>query len=316
MTLDQNRERPEYSDSEVPETIAARLDGAKTAQANIRFTLGMMAVISTMILIASYNAYLSYDYSWILKADHKFQQSQDFNPPKILQEQALRDWASSRTIFISLLGIRVSVDDAAILGTAVLFILSMWLLLWARREHYTTSRILRDTLRDNTRPPPGTQPMSRSTAYTDQERWLIFHTINSNGIFFAITPSFSSVRSLTGPLPAADTTFKRTVNRIGLPLLRNFFFLFPVITALIVIVIDHFSFAIADPFDPHYGIPGDDPRTFWKSIIALGIWLLLLFCCWCSSRYSAVTESLLRKYHASLDSDSSEQKFAPDNKRP
>src|SRR5687767_5188374 len=100
--------------AETPESIAARLEGAKHSQGQIRFTLGMMAIISTMMLIASYNAYLSYDYEWIL--DSKDRQLTAQTAPDILTAQALKDWAASRIVLISLLGIRVSVDDAAVLG--------------------------------------------------------------------------------------------------------------------------------------------------------------------------------------------------------
>jgi hypothetical protein len=47
--------------AETPESITARLDGAKNSQAQIRRTLGMMAVVSMMMLIPAYKAYLSYD---------------------------------------------------------------------------------------------------------------------------------------------------------------------------------------------------------------------------------------------------------------
>ena len=66
MTPHQNMERLEDWVTETPESISARLEGAKASQAQIRFTMGVMAIISMMMLIASYNAYLSYDYNWIV----------------------------------------------------------------------------------------------------------------------------------------------------------------------------------------------------------------------------------------------------------
>jgi hypothetical protein len=97
--------------SKTPESIDARLDGAQHAQDRIRFTVGAMAVISMMILIASYNAYMSFDHAWVLD-----QVPREFNAnrttPDILTEQALRSWADARNVHISLLGIRVNVDDA------------------------------------------------------------------------------------------------------------------------------------------------------------------------------------------------------------
>ena len=102
--------------AETPESIAARLEGAKAAQAQIRFTMGVMAIISMMMLIAAYNAYLSYDYNWIIKEKERQFAAKDV--PGILGEQALKDWAQSRIVQISPLGIRVSIDDVAVLGSA------------------------------------------------------------------------------------------------------------------------------------------------------------------------------------------------------
>ncbi|MET0166145.1 MAG: hypothetical protein ABW318_14220 [Vicinamibacterales bacterium] len=45
--------------AETPESIAARLDSARSAQGQARRTMGIMSIISMMMLIASYNAYLA-----------------------------------------------------------------------------------------------------------------------------------------------------------------------------------------------------------------------------------------------------------------
>ena len=144
MTPHQNIRRLNDWVVETPESIAARLEGAKASQSQIRLTIGVMAVISMMMLIASYNAYLSYDYGWTLDVVDR-QLPTEKTVASVLTEQALKDWASSRIVQISLLGIRVSVDDAAVLGTLVLLVLSLWLLLLARRENHTIGFLLRDT---------------------------------------------------------------------------------------------------------------------------------------------------------------------------
>jgi hypothetical protein len=53
--------------AETPESIAARLAAAREVQRQARFTLGFLAVISMMMLILAYNAYLSFDSRWILQ---------------------------------------------------------------------------------------------------------------------------------------------------------------------------------------------------------------------------------------------------------
>src|SRR5688500_11684558 len=125
--------------AETPESIAARLEGAREAQRQTRFTLGIMAVISMMMLILSYNAYLSFDSRWILARMEKGIEPVDkaSTAADILTHHALQDWAAARNATIELLGIRVSVDDAPVLGTTSLFVLSLWLLLVTRRENHT-----------------------------------------------------------------------------------------------------------------------------------------------------------------------------------
>ena len=149
--------------AETPESITARLEGAKTSQGQIRRTLGILAIVSMMMLIASYNAYLSYDYNWIVESRSRQLEVEKRRAEKatspatteptpatervaqVLTDQALKDWAASRTVLISLIGIRVSIDDAAVLGSAVLCLLSLWLVLGARRENHTINSLLCDT---------------------------------------------------------------------------------------------------------------------------------------------------------------------------
>ena len=309
MTSHQNMNRLEDWVAETPESIAARLEGAKASQAQIRFTLGMMAVISMMMLIASYNAYLSYDYEWIL--DAKDRQLVSETAPDILTNQALRDWAASRIVLISLLGIRVSVDDAAVLGSAVLLILSLWLMLLARRENHTIGFLLRDT---DTPSPDVNRDSSdkRSTEsqpkmYVRGERWLIFHTIISNSLFVTCDPSLLSVQSLDGPNPlkASPTGgLKGWLNRIGFELVRSFFFLFPVIASFAVFCVDRWSYFIPDPFAPNAEIPGIEGSFFWRSMAVFFVcWAPLLVCCLRSSQYSRATEKVLREYGGKLRAD-------------
>ena len=139
--------------AETTESIAARLEASREAQRQTRFTLGILAVISMMMVILAYNAYLSYDSRWILAQRAKkgwtirtIDSSDNADTvPDVLVLQALQDWAESRIATIDLLGIRVSVDDAPVLGTISLFVVSLWLLLVTRRENHTVGSLLRDT---------------------------------------------------------------------------------------------------------------------------------------------------------------------------
>lgn len=325
--------------AETPESITARLEGAKLTQAQIRLTLGIMAVISTMMLIASYNAYLSYDYSWILESNDRqveaekvrtalIKEAEQEGPERkreaenralvtkkvaeALTDQALKDWAASRIVQISLLGVRVSIDDVAVLGSAVLLVLSLWLLLVTRREKYTICSLLRNT--DTPGPESNRDSLARQLTEGGRildsggERWRIFHTISSNSLFFTFHSLDGSV-----PKPRSVSALKRGLNRVVFRLVRSFFFLFPAIASFAVFCLDRWSYRIQDPFDPNFGIPGYDP-FFWKSMVVFFVcWIPLTICCLNSRRYSKITESSLNEYGHKLHTDLSQRELFAQN---
>ena len=342
MLAHQNIERLDDWVAETPESIAARLEGAKASLAQIRWTIGLMALISMMMLIAAYNAYSSYDYGWTLGVverqvteenarkerinaagqkgpEHKAaaereeaarQLAAQKTVAGVLTEQALKDWASSRIVHISLLGIRVSVDDAAVLGSAVLLVLSFWLVLVTRRENHTIGFLLRDTdsprFDEDRDPSVATFRKGRSKAYSGGQRWLIFHTIVSNSLFATMDHSLSTVHSLSGPNPLQTATswFKRRLNKAAFGLVQTFFFLFPVIASLIVFVVDRLSYFLDDPFLPNGASEGTDRPFYWISLAVFVVcWLLLMICCWQSKRYSTATGNLLHEYGGKLRAD-------------
>jgi hypothetical protein len=312
--------------AETPESITARLEGARTSQAQIRRTLGILAVVSMMMMIASYNAYLSYDYNWIIESRsrqlevEKRQVEKATSPAtteprfatervaQVLTDQALKDWAASRTVLIPLIGIRVSIDDAPVLGSAVLSVLSLWLVLGARRENHTINSLLRDT--DTPGVPKGNRDPSvlqitrnRRNTSDGGERWRIFHTIISNSLFFTFQ-AFDN-RDLSNANVA--TRFKRWLNTVGLRLVRSFFFMFPIIASFTVFCLDRWSYFVPDPFDPNFDIPGIGP-FFWRSMVVfLLCWIPVTICCWRARCFSISTETVLRDYGNKLQADHSLQ---------
>ena len=312
--------------AETPESITARLEGGRTSQAQIRRTLGILAIVSMMMLIASYNAYLSYDYNWIIESRGR-QREVEKRPadnatspatadPKpatakvaeVLTDQALKDWAASRTVLSSLIGIRVSIDDAPVLGSAVLCLFSLWLLLGARREHHTINSLLRDTdtpelPRVNRDPSVLQLTRNRRNEFSGGERWRIFHTIISNSLFFTFQPYDN--RDLANADVA--TRFKRWLNTVGFGLVRSFFFLFPVIASFAVFCLDRWSYFVPDPFDPNFAVPGIGP-FFWQSMVVFFLcWIPVTICCWRARRFAMSTETVLRDYGNKLQADLSSQ---------
>jgi hypothetical protein len=293
--------------AETPESITARLDGAQEAQRQTRFTLGMMAVVSMMMLILSYNAYLSFDSGWILArasdSEHPIVPADDAGSvADVLTHVALQDWADARSAEISLLGIRVSVDDAPILGTISLFLFSLWLLLVTRRENNTVGSLLRDT--DTARGPGGVEDRA---LYAKGQRWRIFHTLLANNLFVTFDRSMSRIDSLGGDnrlLSDSRIDSGGSLSRLALWCARNFFFGFPVATSLFVFYLDRRSYFQPDPFAPEMGIPGASaPLFFASAIVFLACWIPLLVCCIGAARYSSATDNVLRDYGERLQSD-------------
>jgi hypothetical protein len=267
-----------------------------------------------MMLTASHNAYFSYDYNWILS--EKNEPIDEKTAAGILRVQALKDWASSRIIQVSLLGIRVSVDDAAVLGTLVLFVLSVWLLLVSRRENYTIGFLLRDT---DTSPAGrfvrGGERSKHPDPYTDEQRWRIFHAILVNSIFMTVNPSLSRFKSLrinASPGRLMKSSLLRKTNYWAFMIARGFFFMFPVIASLIVFGIDRYSYSIPDPFEPNAQVPGFQLPFFSYSLwIYLACWLPLTLCCWRTGQYLVATEQVLQEYGSKLRQDLLQAAKAP-----
>jgi hypothetical protein len=299
--------------AETAESIAARLEGAKEAQRQTRFTLGMMSVVSMMMLILSYNAYLSFDSSWVLArtAGSVLRNDQATTVADVLTQQALLDWAASRNAMIELLGIRVSVDDAPVLGTTSLFVFSLWLLLVTRRENHTVGSLLRDTDTPHPDDEPGASGGSFTMSgsqdlYSNGQRWLIFHTIAANNLFVTFDRSMSRIQSLRGAnrLLSMEVTGKRITSRLGLAFARDFFFWFPVAASAFVFYLDRRSYFQPDPFAPGAAIPGASAPLFFESMVVFfACWIPLLACCHGSAQYSRATDNVLRDYGQRLQAD-------------
>ena len=293
--------------AETPESIAARLESAKSAQGQARRTMGIMSIISMMMLIASYNAYLSYDTTWILNLAQKDQNelAPGTTVAGVLTDQALKDWAASRSVQVPLLGIRTSVDDAPVLGTATLLVLAFWLVLLTRRENHTVGLLLRDT--DTDSPEDKSESPGHRRSYSSGQRWLIFHTVASNSVFITCDKSLAPVQSL-GPTCSASTSadggFKTWMSQQAFAFLSRFFFDFPVIVSSIVFVLDRWSYFERDAFTVGALAPGIDSPFFWFSMVVFFVcWIPLVMCCRRLRLYSEATGRVLKEYGMRLRAD-------------
>lgn len=200
----------------------------------------------------------------------------------------------------------MSVDDSAVLGTGVLFVLSLWLLLVTRRENHTIGFLLRDT--DSPEPDGSPSNDASPEVKSHGQRWLILQSILANSLFVTVDETLASVDSLeSAPRRAGHRRVNDALSKAGFAAARSFFFLFPVITALFVFGIDRRSYFIPDPFEPGAKIPGTGSFYWESTIIFVFCWIPLAACCLRAKRYSTATERVLRDYGRKLRQDLSSE---------
>jgi hypothetical protein len=301
---------------ETDDSIKARLEAAEAAQTRSRVVILAMTVASLMIGVASYNAYLSYDSRWVLemaadldtKPEAWEQKGPDGQPvpltarafkaapkgrevPEILTEAALKSWIDSRSVSVSFLGIRASIDDAPVLGTLALFVISLWLLLAVRRENHTIGFLLRDTQF----PEGPDKKLGR--------RWLIFHAIVSGTLFTNFNKSFRPIATLRGPnaTDASETSHPRLRKSLGVlfPIITGFVFFLPVLVSRLAIALDRLSYYNRSPFSPTLQLPSpaSSNRFFAPSLWTFAVFFLLrLLSCWVGFRHARGTEAIIDAY--------------------
>jgi hypothetical protein len=291
--------------AETINSVKARLDASKASQSRSRLTLGIMGVISMMMIIACYNAYFSFDYKWAL--DEAKKKADDQSRRQVLVEQDLRSWADSRRVSVALLGIKVSVDDAPILGTVTLSILSVWLMFSIRREHRTIGSLLFDTDSD---PPTSTSeqpdPQSRAAGAIESRRrqaqkirWLIYHTIDANSLLTNVDHSFASIKSLQRSNPTNRSIAGKIAAGIDWCIFQEvnaFFFLFPVFSSIFMFIGDCRSYYSPSPYQLNDGIPTMNANDGTSKVVFTLFFLPLSVCCLRALLYSRNTEQILREY--------------------
>jgi len=286
--------------AETKDSIKARLDGAKAAQSQARVAIVTLSVISLMMLATSYNAYLSYDSEWVRKealAPRNYPMSPEARRTfDLLRDEELRGWVSGQQVQISLLGVHVSVDDAPVIGTFALTVVSLWLLLLMRRENYTIGFLLRDT---DSLTVSKYGPVSSPSDHRSLQ-WLIFHTIAANSTFVAFDDSMARVDDLEGEsqpfIVQAEPGIRGSVHHLAFGFARRFFFLFPIVASLIVEALDVWGYFRPDPFEGMQ-VAGWNQEFLYKSAATfLLCWIPLGYCLVKSIRYSMATEHVLHQY--------------------
>jgi hypothetical protein len=128
-------------------------------------------------------------------------------------------------INISLLGIRVGVDDAPTLGALAMLIALIWFYLSVRREHYVIAYLLHDY---------------RGPEHPVDVKWRIFHGIISYAVF-------TNVRHFDNPFKSIDHPPAEGEMKLLRPLMSNLYYL-PLASLVFVLLFDAWSVFRPSPF--------------------------------------------------------------------
>lgn len=116
-----------------------RIKAGEEAQRRARFALLLATIVSAAILAAEWNAYFSWDRQWATWPSRP-----DGWAQRQVLTQEIKSWVETNTVGVSILGLRLSVSDAAVMGSLALLIAAFYLCMCASRENEEIGGLLYD----------------------------------------------------------------------------------------------------------------------------------------------------------------------------
>jgi len=255
------------------EVLKLRLQATKEAQSRSRVAFFIVTYAAGAILAGLWNSYLSWERQW---ADHP--QPPSWTDQQVLIQQ-IRLWTESQVVGISLLGLRVSVSDAAVLGCVALLVLAYYQCLCLRRENHEIGTLLRDTQNA-----------------PDEVRDLVLAGIRGAMIFTSTSTNDVAFDSLTKPVAVRHYPL---LNRTAGVLIY-----LPAVIALIIVASDvYFAVWYRSPLRPHS--PGPNwfkmEHTYQVQLVAMDLFALvtgaiILYFTHLSAMYDRATRTITREY--------------------
>ena len=258
--------------------LELRLTAMADAQRRARVALLVTSLASGAILVAEWNSYLSWDRQWAdtLNVDRNSGQG-------VLLEQQIKSWVDTNGVNLALVGLRVSVSDAAVLGSGILLMLAFYLCMTARRENDEIGSTLVDVRNE---------PI--------EVRRLVFEQIRSSAIF-----------TQTGDDDAPIDDLFRKRRHVRIPLARAIHGLLTFLPALTVfgIVLSDLYFACCylSPWSGTSYLPGFLYLP-WQYQIQLTAMIafasifggIIVRLCWLARRYQSATQQIVSQFRERL----------------
>ena len=120
--------------------LQLRLGGVRDALRRTRFAFFVSLIVSITIFISTWNAGFSWDRAFALS-----EQFPENEITKYIHQAFLTEWVRSTLVAPTLLGIRVGISDAPIIGSLSLLLVAVWSFLVWRRANHSVAMLLIDT---------------------------------------------------------------------------------------------------------------------------------------------------------------------------
>jgi len=121
----------------VLKTIELRLAAVREATQRSRFVFVVMTIMTSTILIGLWNAVLSWDRGMAFRAQSNGVVGKN-------QEFVAGEWFKNLFVSVAVLGIRISTNDLAVIGSVSLVVIMVWFFFSQRRENRAIVSLLRD----------------------------------------------------------------------------------------------------------------------------------------------------------------------------
>jgi hypothetical protein len=255
------------------ETIEQWLLIAMEAQARARVALFIASLISAAILLAEWNSYMSWDRQWAEIKSEPVPWGQ-----KQLLDQQIRSWLETNAVNLAVVGLRVSVSDAAVIGSITLLMASFYVCMTAKRENAEIGMLLRAVI-----------------GYDDDIKARVLTRIRATAVFSLGYDQGAIVDSLSGHVSTAKMPSAKYMHML--------FTYLPAIAISIIVISDlYYASLYQSPWTGSQRPSFRHLSLLYRGqliamdvlAVALGAWVLHL--CRRAQRYQRATSSVVEQF--------------------
>jgi hypothetical protein len=270
--------------------LQLKLDAVRDALKASRRAFTACTIISLAVVVAVWNAYLSWDRHFAISEYWSDTTSMSagevrLGDPQITQEaqkSAISAWVDSTIISVPVLGIRVAVSDLALLGSFGILIVSLWFYFTVRASNHSIGYLLRESVSESL-----------------ETRKMILDGIAAHMVFNMISRTDYPIAALAVPTSIPKTGSSLEYSRWTV----KFLLYFPVVAICFVIGMDILTIFVipAALRYPHEALWSRFKNWDWGIVIAYETIALLFgigtaIVCRRISAFDKATTEILREY--------------------